>query len=457
MNRFLFASVVLLFFQSWKVQGQMAQNYFPQFQAYAGNPIVQYGDGFADAAWNDPCVLFHNGQYIMYLTAAEGIVLSSGNTVKVYRMISSDGYNWTLSPSTPVLQPLAGTYYDGGTETPSVVFKDSLFHIYLTCYPPGNNPDEFVIAHGISTDGLSWTMDAAPILTSDGSQVFYGELVGEPGAVVYHDSIYVYFTAAGLVGGNFIQTIGLMKSADGSNFSAPQPTVFLPQDVYPLSDNYWGLSTPSALAINDSLYLFTDVARVNNGAWTQVALHQFKTYGNTGVWYHNTLAIHRMEDFSWTDGDYLSNLLAPCPLLESNGRLRIWYAGHRLAEVNGIDTTYNVSVDSTGFIHVLPAFWGIGTSEFMFPAPVGDKAVVKNESLLLYPSPAADQIMLNSPWPEEEVQWEVYDMSGRSLKQYTLLRGGTLTLSIHDLAAGEYFVQASCQGKRVFSRFSVER
>jgi len=97
-------------------------------------------------------------------------------------------------------------------------------------------------------------------LESDGSATLYGDLVGEPGAIVYHDSIHVFFTAAGTVASVPTQSIGWMKSADGTHFDAPRQAVTMPQSVYPLTSDYWGLSTPSALAINDSIYLFTDVA-----------------------------------------------------------------------------------------------------------------------------------------------------------------------------------------------------
>jgi predicted GH43/DUF377 family glycosyl hydrolase len=279
-----FKHILLFVFSifSMAIQAQINPNYFPDFVANPNNPIINYGDGFADATWNDPCVIKENGQYIMYLTSAIGIVLSPTNTVKVYRKVSNDGINWSLSPATPVMEPVLGTYYEGGTETPSVVKKDNTYHMYLTCYPPGNNPAEFVIAHATSTDGINWNMDATPIIESDGSNSIYGDLVGEPGAMVYNDSIYLFFTAAGTLNSQAVQCIGLMKSADGTNFTSPQIAVQLPQDVYSLADNYWGLSTPSALAINDTIYLFTDVARTINGEWTQVALHQFKTIANSG-------------------------------------------------------------------------------------------------------------------------------------------------------------------------------
>jgi len=79
---------------------------------------------------------------------------------------------------------MLGTYYAGGTETPSVIVKDGIYHMYLTCYPLGNIASEFVLAHAIFSNGINWTMDPLPVLTSDGSAAFYGALVGEPGALV---------------------------------------------------------------------------------------------------------------------------------------------------------------------------------------------------------------------------------------------------------------------------------
>ena len=430
---------------------QMNPTFFPDFQAYPGNPIIRYGDGFADAAWNDPVVLKQNGQYIMYNTAAVGIFLTPGNTVKVYRHVSSDGYNWTLSPTTPVISPAPGTYYDGGTETPSVVYFDSLYHMYLTCYPPGNDQTQYVIAHATSPDGIAWTMDATPILESDGSPTLYGDLVGEPGAVVYHDSIYVFFTAAGTVAGIPMTSIGLMKSADGTQFGAPSVAVTLPTDVYPYTSGYWGLSTPSALAINDSLYLFTDVAQTINGNWTQVALHQFKTDGVSGVWYHDSVPIHTMQDFPWTDGDYLSNLLAITPLMDDNGLLRIWYSGQHLADINGVDTTYNVFFDSLGVMHVDPYYYGIGTSSYQFNVPnaLAD-AHMPGLFVRISPQPAGDLLQVRSEAALHRATLSLHDLQGRRVRLQEGVSGYSAALPLQGLLPGIYLLRIQ-SGDRFWS------
>lgn len=433
------------------INAQFNPDFFPEFTAYPNNPILKYGDGFTDAAWNDPSVIKEGNQYVMYTTAAVGIILSDSNEVKVYRQVSNDGINWTLSPSTPVLEPLDGTYYDGGTETPSVIVKDGTYHMYLTCYPPGNDAATYVIAHATSTDGLSWTMDAQPVLESDGGNNFYSEIVGEPGAVVYRDSIHVFFTAAGIFNSNAVQGIGWLKSADGVNFGTPSLAFSLPTDVYPLSNDYWGLSTPSALAINDSIYVFTDVAQTINGQWTQVALHQFKTDGASGIWYHDSLPIHHMQDFPWTAGEYLSNLLAPCPLLEADGELRIWYAGQHIADVVGTDTTYNVTIDSTGMIHVLPDYYGIGTSSYQFPgfASVEDQTKIE---ISIYPNPSNGTFLVKLPANGAIEEMHLYN----ALFQEVTFSYKSTILSIEQAHAGIYFLETSINGQTDIHKLIVE-
>lgn len=420
-------------------------SFFPSFQAYNANPIIKYGDGFSNAAWNDPVVLKENGQYIMYISAAAGF--TGGDHVKIYRMLSSDGYSWTMSPSTSILEPSIGTYYEGGVETPSVVHFNNQYHMYVTVYPT-NVAEDFVIAHATSPDGLVWQMDANPVLESDGSATWKGSIVGEPGAVVYHDSIYLFFTAAGVDNGTPLQCIGLMRSANGTTFDTPIQTAKIPQNVYPSIDNWWGLSTPSALAINDTLYLFTDVAKVINGNWTQAALHQFKSYGNLSEWYHDDAPIHTMEDFNWTNGDYLSELRSITPLMDDNGRLRIWYAGNRLADVSGTDTTYHITFDSLGGIHADPNYWGIGTSEYQFAnTPNGINSLVNQSQISVYPNPAVDYVYVEGLDIEECI---VYNCLGEIVMEHLTANN---KINIGHLPNGTYTITSA---KKTFhQRFVV--
>lgn len=429
----LFYTLLVLSIQNMFAQFDTA--FFPPFQPYVGNPIIKYGDGFVGAAWNDPVVLKENGMYTMYASASEGITTIK---VKIYRLISFDGYSWTLSPSTPVIEPDSGTYYAGGTETPSVVFHNNLYHIYLTVYPSNNISTDFTIAHGTSLDGINWTMDAQPIFESNGQTTWHGDVVGEPGALIFNDSIYLFFTAAGIQNGNFVQSIGLIKSDSGFTFSSPTQQVLIPNDVYPSTANWFGLSTPSVLAINDTIYLFTDVAQIRNGVWTQVALHHFKTIANSGTWYHSDSSIHKMEDFSWTNGSFLSELRSITPLLDDSNRLRIWYAGNRIADIDVFgDTIFHFIIDSNNVVHVDPNFWGIGTSEFQFPLTTSIKDFPSSSNTYkIYPNPASDFLILEGL---ENNDWVILNNLGQEI----IKGNNSKTINIKNLPNGIYFFKST--------------
>lgn len=90
------------------------------FSASASNPVLTRDSLFSGSDWNDPSVLKIDGQYVMYASSD----VNFNGTIVIYRMISSDGLSWSLSPSTPVLEadtnPAAWDHK--AVETPSVVY-----------------------------------------------------------------------------------------------------------------------------------------------------------------------------------------------------------------------------------------------------------------------------------------------------------------------------------------------
>lgn len=337
--------------------------FFPQFVPYAQNPIINYGDDLFGSPWNDPTVLKENGQYIMYTSGVEGGLNHPTDTISIYRWLSNDGYSWSLNPVLPVLESAAGTYYEGGIETPSVVFYKGEYHMYNTTYTV-YDPFLFNISHATSPDGITWQMDTSIVLEPTPNLVWMDTIVAEPGVMVKEDTLYLFYTAASSIGG---QSIGLVRSIDGRNFIDTTLTATLPTDVYQNGNDYVGLSTPSPVMIGDTIYLFTDVAQnVFGNNWMQVALHQFKSYGDINKWYHDSVPIHTRSEFAWTNGNFNAEIRSITPLLDGN-RLRIWYAGHNISE---IDTMLNDTIYHVHFIgnelHVDSGYWAIGTSEFIF-------------------------------------------------------------------------------------------
>ncbi len=334
-------------------------SFFPQFVSYSDDPIFEWND-FIVGSWADPTILKVNNEYIMYTSAMHGGI-ATPEPINIYRFTSVDGYSWVMSPTAPVFETVAGTFYEGGIETPNVIFFNGMYHMYNTVYLQ-NIAAQFKVSHATSVDGISWTMDNAPVMVPDPTIDWMSEIVAEPGTLVKNDTLYLFYTAISNTGN---VSIGLSRSVDGSTFFDTTQVVTIPNDIYPASDGYLGVSTPDACLVGDTIYLFTDLVRTDpHTYWNQVGLHQFKSYGNINKWYYDTTPIHMSEDFTWTDGNYLSQLLGATPLMDGN-RLRLWYWGYDLAQVGPVDTTYHVtSVGSD--LHPNTNQWGIGTSEYVF-------------------------------------------------------------------------------------------
>ena len=375
---------ILFLTVSFQIYSQtLDTTFFPQFTPFAQNPIIDYGDEIAGTPWNDPCVLKENGQYIMYTSGVQGGLNHPNDTLGIYRWLSSDGYSWSLNPTTPVLDHVDGTYYKGGVETPSVVFYKGEYHMYNTVYTE-NNAFLFKISHATSPDGITWQMDTSVVLEPSPNYTWMDTILAEPGVMVKDDTLYLFFAASGTSVGF---SIGLVRSIDGVNFIDTTQTAQLPTDVYQNGNDYQGLSTPSPVMVGDTIYLFTDVAQnVFGNNWKQVALHQFKSYGDITKWYHDTLPIHTRSDFAWTDGNYGAEILGVNALLDGD-RLRIWYSGHNISSIDTTggmnDTTYNVHFIGNE-LHVDSGYWAMGTSEYVFPSTTAiDETISLNENITI--------------------------------------------------------------------------
>ena len=162
----------------------------------------------------------------MYLTSSR--FLPGLPPVQPYRAVSRDGLEWRLEPKTALLnQSFDPSDFDyQSVETPSVVILRKMYHMYYTGVQKGLG-GPMAIGHATSTDGVHWTKDPAnPVVRPTGEPGdFNGIQVAVPGAVVYRDRVYLYFTSVGLRPGGrppARRVIGLVKSDDGSEFGPPQ-------------------------------------------------------------------------------------------------------------------------------------------------------------------------------------------------------------------------------------------
>ena len=313
---------------------------------FSGGDIPQLDISGPDLnwTWNDPHVLkIGPAEYWMYASATDNFVFP----VRLYRLTSTDGINWTRNPSAPILEDAApGAWDAGGMETPAVVFFKGKYHLFYIGYQypvnsPGyiaNSPGDFRIGHAVSDDGITFTrMAANPVVAPSGttdtdqSNDWYAFIVGEPGPVVYNDEIYLYFTTVGVDAAlaTSLQVIGLTRSADGDTWSTPQLALKPDQTLYPRTADWVGYSTPQAVVLEGQVHLFVDVAhQPAGGSWLQLRLHHAYSPDGLTQWIQDSTFIRKAGDFAWA----VDEIRSPAALLDGT-TLRLYFAGH---ELNGI-------------------------------------------------------------------------------------------------------------------------
>ncbi|WP_447406056.1 hypothetical protein, partial [Clostridium perfringens] len=158
--------------------------------------------------------------YVMYLTTSTGEAFKP--PVLPFRAVSRDGRSWRLSPDRPLLSAAGSPY--ASIETPSVVRFRGRWHMLFTGVYANPDPTPMAIGHAVSDDGIAWRVVQWTLLRATGkADDWTSYLVGEPGAVVVGDRLFVYFSAvsARLGGGPPRQSLGMIASGDGVHFSAP--------------------------------------------------------------------------------------------------------------------------------------------------------------------------------------------------------------------------------------------
>jgi predicted GH43/DUF377 family glycosyl hydrolase len=308
------------------------------FAPYAANPILTRDSQFAGSDWNDPSVIKVGNQYVMYASSDHSFDMN----IAIYRMVSNNGLNWTLSPSTPVFsadRSSAGTWDHQAVETPSVVVFNGVYHMFYTSYPVTfTDASSYKIGHATSLDGINWTRDVnnpivapteptnpTPSPLPPAVPAFNQWVAAEPAAVVFNNKIYLYFTAVGanLNVGTTLEVIGLTTSADGLAWSTPQSILTPDQTLYPRTGgtiDWIGYSTPMAAVLNGQMHMFFDV--VQNSPWMQYKIHHASSGDGITGWTQDNLAIFNYTDFTWT-----SNQIRSPTVLLNGTSLYLWFAG----------------------------------------------------------------------------------------------------------------------------------
>ena len=297
----------------------------------AANPLLTRDVALPGSDWNDPSVLKIGNEYVMYASSDENFNMN----IKIYRLVSTDLKKWKRSPRAPVLTATKGAWDKKAVETPSVVFFKGQYHMFYTGYKTSHmDVMGYSIGHAVSKDGITWLKDTKPLLSpkhpKDPPNLAFNQyVVGEPGAVVFRDKLYLYFTALGANAGlqTMLQVVGLTITSDGETWSKPKVALEPDQNLYPRSQ-WVGYSTPQPIVLNNEVHLFFDVAQEKYGVpgdkpWRQLRIHHASSRNGVNNWKIDDAPILRESDAAWTSGE----VLAPAALLDGS-KLHLFYAGN---------------------------------------------------------------------------------------------------------------------------------
>lgn len=304
------------------------------FAADSPNPLLNRESGFSGATWNDPDLIKVGDQYFLYASSDSNF----NGDIKIYRWTSTDARNWTLDPTHPVFEASdsAGSFDQLSVETPSVVYFQNRFHLFYTGYNI-RSPLDYKIGHATSEDGVHFERSASPLLVPSGVSDFRQFIVAEPGAIVWKNRMYLYFSAVGIdsVLGLPLQTIGLLETADAINWSEPIQVLRPDQTIFPRVDSpqntgWYGLTTPEAIVSSSGIQLFVSATydSVGDGSgWNMRKIHRAYSADGKSAWGFDLESIYERADFLWTQREIRS----PALLLEG-GSLRLWFAGDNVFE-----------------------------------------------------------------------------------------------------------------------------
>lgn len=378
------------------------------FTPHPDNPILPLS--FVNpGTWNDPCVIKQGDTYWMYASSKNGVDIFDGEVVP-YLLTSSDGISWTLYDSTSLLSTSTDTaaWDYSAIETPSVVFFEGEYHLYYTAIAKSGI---FAIGHATSFDGINWNKEDIILTPTNIFDDWMSYLVGEPGAVVYHDKLYLYFTG---VGNRFDapapagkSVIGLIISDDGFNFGTPQQV--LEQGLmYPPAENFYGYSTPFPIVLNDTLHLFFDVAQ-EDPEWLQVAIHHAYSADGINDFIQDDVAIFHKDDFDWTQRE----IRAPA-VLADEGQLKMWFCGDDIFATAKWGIGYAWSND-----------FAVNNTEFI------------TEPITIFPNPANDYLTIKS-----NEQWDNFTLTDLTGKIILAIFSGTENnIDVSFVSPGIYFAQ----------------
>lgn len=401
------------------VAGLTIFNSFAQYNwtKYVNNPVLsgRTNPGF-DMVVADPAVIYDNSDslYKMWYTAAGVIPGDTHARPRIGYAASPDGINWARVGS-PILSNGSTYSWDAyGTETCwTIKISDSLYCMYYSGYPyvdSNNNQQRAQIGLATSSDGVNWTKSLNnPILTIDTTSITNRwSSWGLWGPVVLKESsdYKMWYLGVGpdSAGGQMVWGIGYATSTDGISWNRnAEPVIYSDTSSF-----FKKISDIAVLKIDSTYYIWFSATKQDNDNY-----ETWLAKSNDGItWEIDSLApvLPKGPAGSW---DYF-NAFAPS-VLQIGNELEMWYHG------SSDTSATNLKI-------------GLATAniETLVPTKFNTKTIN------IFPNPSSSVINFSVSGLSTIQQIEVYDLTGRMLKQISglnvqeyILQGGGLSPGLY--------------------------
>jgi Leucine-rich repeat (LRR) protein/predicted GH43/DUF377 family glycosyl hydrolase len=288
-------------------------------------------------------VLYHNGSYNMWYWGGD-----IGNVnLRIGHATSLDGITWTKDINNPILSPGPQGAWDGvAVGDPTVIFNDSIFHMWYEGTPTKSLSEGMQIGHATSPDGIHWTKDTNnPVLEIGTSGKWDDQWVSQP-EVIYNGSEYHMWYGGD---NNTIEkmSIGHATSVDGTTWTKDAENPVLISEASGDWD-YPRVNFPKVIFDGTSFKMFYsggDFAKWQIGCATSVDGINWKKYVNNPVLSNGT------------SGTWDASFAAFTPVIDSAGvKFKMWYLGGSSLNSSGIgyaESSPCVDIPDTFFLFAL--------------------------------------------------------------------------------------------------------
>ncbi len=225
MKKIYFLTLLLIFSLNLFCQVQWTKH--TEWTKHTDNPVMVPG---SYAGWDEKMtisagsVVFHENYHMWYWAGDYNI----NKGCQIGHATSDDGITWNRDTvNNPILEPGAdGTWEETWVNEPSVLYHDTIFHMWYAGHAIENHKEVIRMGHATSHDGEKWTKDTVnnPVLDIGPDGTWDDSWIAGPSVLHDGHQFHMWYMASDGIGET--TQIGHATSPDGTTWTKdPQPVL----------------------------------------------------------------------------------------------------------------------------------------------------------------------------------------------------------------------------------------